>query len=365
MSTATPTAAKPAAAPTPTVAILSMGRMGTATALMLQSHSIPVLTTVHNRSATTSTNAASASVRIAPSDIDLINTAPLLISLVPPSAALSVARRIAWAYAYYSPPTAPTAAPIYLDLSTTTPATARAAARVFAETATLGSPGPRYVDGAVLGGPAEPVGGGRRGWRKPRVVVCGAAAGEVDVRVSGVLGLRVVGGEVGMASALGSAFWGFTRGVAAVGVEAMVVAASAGMGEELRREVAAVRGGQQVLRLVEEGLAAGGGEVEGVAAEGAREVGWRGGVMEGGREVWRVVDEAGGEGGVEEVVGRVGGLLRGKRKREEEAAEAARETPEKKIRPDDSDADDADTGGNAEDDDSTNILDHAILSRPP
>ena len=83
----------------PTVAIMSPGDMGHATAAMLRSHGLRVISCLEGRSARSRALAAKAGIETVPDDDAMVREADLLLSILVPAQAESLARRIAAALA--------------------------------------------------------------------------------------------------------------------------------------------------------------------------------------------------------------------------------------------------------------------------
>jgi 3-hydroxyisobutyrate dehydrogenase-like beta-hydroxyacid dehydrogenase len=160
---------------------------------------------VEARSATGLTMAASAAEALA--------GAPLVLSLVTADQALAAARA-------YAPLLAPGA--LWCDCNSVAPATKHAAAEV------IEAAGGRYVDAAILA-PVNPA-----GLAVP--VLLAGAAGEEALALLGKLGfsnLRIVGHEVGRASAIKMIRSVMVKGVEALSDEMLAAAAAAGVTDEV------------------------------------------------------------------------------------------------------------------------------------
>lgn len=166
-----------------------------------------------HRSSYTTDRAAACHIEFVSSDVDLINQADFILSVVPPSESLPTARRVGYAYTYVARGNKP---PLYfIDLNATSPGLAERIEEVFARPG-IGGTGVRFVDGAILGGPPEYVPtpenpGGE--WRKPRIVLSGPErlVGEAGQRLEEALGFKWVGDRVGQASGLKMCFASLTK----------------------------------------------------------------------------------------------------------------------------------------------------------
>ncbi|KAI5840470.1 6-phosphogluconate dehydrogenase [Morchella snyderi] len=233
---------------TATVAILSPGEMGAGIARLLRAYNFRIITSNSGRrpSATaydsyTTDRAAACQIEFVSSDVDLINQADIILSVVPPSESLPTARRVGYAYTYVARGNKP---PLYfIDLNATSPGLAERIEEVFARPG-IGGTGVRFVDGAILGGPPEYVqtaenpGGA---WRKPRIVVSGPErlVGEAGQRLEEALGLKWVGDRVGQASGLKMCFASLTKGLNGLAIQSFTTAANLSLLPELKEEISA------------------------------------------------------------------------------------------------------------------------------
>jgi 3-hydroxyisobutyrate dehydrogenase-like beta-hydroxyacid dehydrogenase len=124
----------------------------------------------------------------------LLGRAELVVSVVPPEAALAVAEQVA-ALGY---------AGTYLDANAVAPATARRIGEVIA------GRGGGFVDGAIIGGPVGSPGGTRL------YLAGGPAAGVAACWAGSGLETIVLPGAPGAASAVKAAYAGWTKGTAAL-----------------------------------------------------------------------------------------------------------------------------------------------------
>lgn len=174
-----------------------------------------------------------------PTDEDIIAECTYVLSIVPPSAAIPTAQRIADAtlsFASLAEPSAQPPTPLYfLDLNATSPSTARTITQIFNDVnakLALNPAGRRiiFIDGAIIGGPPklDPHNGE---WFKPNIILSGpqrlsaTAFNELDdatlvdeaqeedegEAIERVLGVRWVGNEIGQASGLKMCFASLTK----------------------------------------------------------------------------------------------------------------------------------------------------------
>jgi 3-hydroxyisobutyrate dehydrogenase-like beta-hydroxyacid dehydrogenase len=253
---------------------------------------------------------------ILPSDVDLVNSADIILSLVPPREALATARRIACAYTYANRGERPP--PTYVDLNATSRATAEAIAALFQDSLSMGRPsGPRFLDGAVFTG--------------PRIAVSGPPPVSLDPAVEKALNIRCVGDKVGQASTLKMCVATVTNGLRALALLSFTTAARNGMANELEGELAEVG---DVLAFAQSGLKElpakawrWGDEMRNIG-DAHVETGFEADVFQGCEDIFRFVAEEmeSGRNRVEgadmaQVVGEVGESLKTPRKRAAEEEE--------------------------------------------
>lgn len=177
------------------VGIVSPGAMGSAVGAAYLEAGAHVVTTVDGRSERTARLARGASLELLPALDDVVEAADLVLSIAPPGEAEHVAGALAAAAERTG------ARPLVSDWNAVSPATAGRVA------ATLDVAGLELVDGSISGGPPS------AGYRT-RVYVSGLRAHELADGAPARLDVRVVGADVGLASAVkmctASVYKGFT-----------------------------------------------------------------------------------------------------------------------------------------------------------
>ena len=169
------------------VGILHPGAMG---AVLAGEASVPVMWASEGRSPETKERAATHSLVDSGSVPDLVAASDTLISVCPPHAAVAVAIQVE-RLGFEG---------IYVDANAIAPATVREIAARF----------DRFVDGGIVGPPPTEPG-------LARLYLAGSDAGIVAALWDGSnLDARVLGGDVGSASALKAAYAGWTKGSAAL-----------------------------------------------------------------------------------------------------------------------------------------------------
>jgi 3-hydroxyisobutyrate dehydrogenase-like beta-hydroxyacid dehydrogenase len=166
-----------------TVGIVSPGAMGSAVGAAYRAGGAQVVATVAGRSERTRELARQAGLELVP-DLDAVVTgAELVLSIAPPDQARAIAAGVGAAA------TRTGARPLVADWNAVSPATAREVER------TLTAAGLELVDGSISGGPP-------RADYRTRVYLSGARAAELADAAPPWLDVRVVGDEVGLASAV-------------------------------------------------------------------------------------------------------------------------------------------------------------------
>ncbi len=191
-----------------TVAVVSPGAMGSALGVLLSGGGARVVATVSGRSSRTVSLADG--LELVPSLDDVVVVADVVLSVVPPGAALAVAADVAAAAGRTG------ARPLVVDLNAVAPRTARAIATV------LGEAGLDLVDGSISGPPPRRAG-------TTTVYLSGPRAGEVAALPAAGVAFRVVPGGVGAASAVKMSTASFYKGQSALFAQALRAAQANGV----------------------------------------------------------------------------------------------------------------------------------------
>ena len=208
----------------PTVVVIAMGEMGAGIGKRLTSRGARVRTSLKGRSEGSARRAKEAGAQIFADDGALLEGADFVLSIVPPAAARSLAERLAPALQ------AVARKPVYVDCNAVSPATVEKVAAI------LGPSGCPFADCGILGILSLAPNSEHLG---PRIYLSGPAAQEAAALSSYGLDMRVLGSEIGMASALKCSYAALGKGVTAIGAEMILGARRAGVEEALRRELAA------------------------------------------------------------------------------------------------------------------------------
>jgi L-threonate 2-dehydrogenase len=205
------------------IGVFAQGEMGSGVGGRLAERGLRVLTALEGRSAASAKRAEAAGMIAA--SWDEIARADIFISLVPPSEALPLARRMASLFRACG------THPLYADLNAINPGTAVAAAAALSEAGCI------FADGSICGPAPAP------GKPSPAIYASGPGAPAFGALAAYGLDIRVMDAPVGAASAVKICQSGLTKGYTAL---ASVVARAAmryGAGETVMRELQETRAG--------------------------------------------------------------------------------------------------------------------------
>ncbi len=197
-----------------TIGVVSPGAMGSAVGEAYRATGARVIATASGRSARTVALAGQAGLELV-GDLDsVVAAADLVLSIAPPDQALAIAAGLAAAADRTG------ARPLVSDWNAVSPATAREVERV------LDAAGLELVDGSISGGPP-------RSDYQTRVYLSGARAAELAGTGPDRLDLRVVGPDVGVASAVKMCTASVYKGYTALLAHALVTAHGHGVLSEV------------------------------------------------------------------------------------------------------------------------------------
>ena len=206
----------------PVVAIIAQGAMGAGIAARLHAHGVQVLTSLEGRSEKSAARAKAAGM-IAASENE-IAAADIILSIVPPSEALSLAKRLAPAL------TAATRKPLYADCNAISPGTVADVEALIAQTCCP------FVDAGIIGGPP------REGYTP--VLYCSGAQAKALLPLRDLgLDIRPLEGPIGAASGLKMCYAGLTKGFTALGAAMLLAAERSGAAPALHEELKASQPG--------------------------------------------------------------------------------------------------------------------------
>ena len=200
-----------------TVAILSPGDMGSGVGYALGQNEIDVITCLRGRSDRTRQLAAEAHFRDIPTLGLLVEQADLILSILVPDQAVSVAKQVASAMRL----TGKNA--VYADCNAVSPQTTRRMEAIITEA------GGEYVDGGIIGG--SPTRG-----TPPRFYVSGKRAGVVTELDGKGITVKPLGDEIGRASGIKMCYAALTKGTSTLQVALLSAAESMNLTDELLAE---------------------------------------------------------------------------------------------------------------------------------
>ena len=205
--------------PIRTVAIFSPGDMGVVMGKVLSEHGLGIVTCVEGRSELTRLRAREVGFREARSYDEAVAQADLVLSIVPPAEAPSVAERVVKSLHRTG------VRPVYADCNAVAPQTVKRIEAMISEV------GAAFVDVGIIGPPPEPGSSTRFYCSGPDTTVF-EELGKYGLDV------RKVGQKVGEASGLKMVFAASTKGTTALWTELLVAARALGLEESLLKEFA-------------------------------------------------------------------------------------------------------------------------------
>lgn len=200
------------------IGILSIGEMGYHWARLLTSHGVEVLTYTKGRSEVTQKRTENAGARSVPSMAQLVLQSDLVVSVVIPSAVGRVAAAVAKALLKTGRKDL-----LYLDANATSPMTVREIEQHLARA------GASFVDGCIIGSAAK-IGKGTL------VYVSGPQAARIQELEQSGFSVRVLGSEIGQASAFKIVYAGLTKGLQGLFTELLIGARKFGLLSEILKQ---------------------------------------------------------------------------------------------------------------------------------
>lgn len=197
------------------IGLVGAGEMGSAVGARLREGGALVTTTLAGRSLRTRGLAEAARLELRPTLDEVVAQAGIVLTIVPPAAAREVATALAGAAARTG------ARPLVADLNAVAPATVQALG------AELSAAGLELVDGSISGPPPD------AGREPTRVYLSGPRAAEVAALPASGIAWRVVGAEIGTASAVKMSTASFYKGRVALIAQALRAAHANGVLEHV------------------------------------------------------------------------------------------------------------------------------------
>jgi 3-hydroxyisobutyrate dehydrogenase-like beta-hydroxyacid dehydrogenase len=202
----------------PVVAVIAPGAMGAAVGQRLAESGVEVCTLLTGRSSASAERAKAANMR--PVEEAQVAQADMVLSIVPPGAAVELAQRLAPSLAQCA------SRAIYVDCNAVSPETVRRIGAI------VSASGARFVDADIIGGPPK------AGAKGPVFYASGPAAAALVALNDYGLAVKPIEGDIGAASGLKMSYAGITKGLTALASAMMLAAARFGTGDALRAELA-------------------------------------------------------------------------------------------------------------------------------
>ncbi|KAF4784764.1 hypothetical protein HER10_EVM0012134 [Colletotrichum scovillei] len=239
------------------VGILSIGSMGAGIAKLLKARGFIVGTSGHARSPATIRRAEEANVEVLSSDVELVEKASVILSVVPPRDALETARRVVDALHELATRGSRPSNPLYyIDLNAVAPSTARGISELFTPVQNSA----RFIDGSILGEPPVLIRDNASGqqtvtpttatsgvdhspgrWVQPRIPISGphhiTDLSYHGDRLYAALNMRYLSSEVGAASGLKMCYTTMFKGYIAVAAQGFTTAERLGLLDVLKDEL--------------------------------------------------------------------------------------------------------------------------------
>ncbi|NQU59517.1 MAG: NAD(P)-dependent oxidoreductase [Rhodospirillales bacterium] len=204
------------------IAVLMPGDMGHATGRVLAARGHQVITCLDGRSERTVALAGAAGLQDAGSLDAVVENASLILSILPPAAALGQAGDVAGAIGRTGGRTGKP--PVYVDCNAVSPGTAKAIAGV------IGAAGASFIDAGIIGTKPDGIGPG------PRFYVSGADTSPMEALDGKGFQVKPLGPEPGRASAIKMCYAGLTKGTWTLQTSVMLAAEAQGLTAELLDE---------------------------------------------------------------------------------------------------------------------------------
>ena len=199
------------------VGIIGAGDMGAAIGATLASGGVDVATNLTGRSDLTRTRATEAGIRDAGSTAALVEECSLLLSVLPPAEAVSIAEEVADAMARTG------ARPAFTECNAIAPQTVVRIATLIMD---AGAP---VIDAGIIGSPPAP-------GSHTRIYCSGPDTSALESLRECGLDVRRVGPRIGQASGLKMVYAASTKGTTAVWTELLTAAEAMGLTEALLAE---------------------------------------------------------------------------------------------------------------------------------
>jgi putative dehydrogenase len=202
------------------IGLIGAGEMGSGIGGLLVANGLEVLGSLNGRSAASAERIRSAGVTVVDGMSAIVRSCTIVLSIVPPDRAISVAEEFAAAYRGEVTRT------LYVDCNAIAPVTARAIADIVI------AAGARFLDAGIIG--TRP----HEGYDGPKVFASGPDVAEFARLSEYGLKVRPLDGGIGIASSLKMCYGGLTKGITSIGTAMRACADHNGVAEALAAEFA-------------------------------------------------------------------------------------------------------------------------------
>ena len=199
-----------------TIAVISPGDMGHAVGRTLLKHGLRVVTCLEGRSDRTRSLSHQVGIEEVSSLEELVMISDLILSVIPPSQAIALARQVAGILKKSK-------TVYFADCNAVSPQTARTIDDI------ITAAGGRFIDASIIG---SPPGKGK----PPRFYASGPHAGIMSELDGKGIKIILIGDEVGRASGIKMCYAAWTKGSQALWIALLTAAKVIGLSEELREE---------------------------------------------------------------------------------------------------------------------------------
>ncbi|MFC1909020.1 DUF1932 domain-containing protein [Chloroflexota bacterium] len=200
------------------VGILSPGDMGSAIGKILRDAGLDVVTCLDGRSELTRLRASEVGMRDVPSLDHLVREADLLLSVLVPSEAMALGKRVSDSVRRTG------ARPVFADCNAIAPQTITNIGCIMADV------GVTFIDGGIIGQPPQ------AGKENTHIYCFGPDTTAMESLGKSGLDIRVLGPNIGQASGLKMVYAASTKGITALWTELLVAARALGLEDALRAE---------------------------------------------------------------------------------------------------------------------------------
>ncbi|MEM7016832.1 MAG: DUF1932 domain-containing protein [Pseudomonadota bacterium] len=206
----------------PTIAIFSPGDMGHAVGQFLHTDGHRIISCLRERSAVTRQRAERAGFENVDTLAQAVDEADLILSIMPPDAALKFASDVAALLPQCASP------PVFVDCNAISPDTVRGIAK------TITDAGAKFIDAGIVGPPP--------GRGEPRFYTSGEYAPLFDELDGKGIIVRNIGAEIGQASGLKMCYASLTKGLMTLWTAGLMTAERLDLFEPLTKELAESQG---------------------------------------------------------------------------------------------------------------------------